>query len=68
MAIRSTTSQFQPIPPNYTTKAGPFRGKASYGRVYTAPASRTPVAANMSTAPVSGTSTSQYFYAPGLNG
>ena len=68
MAIRSTTSQFQPIPPNYTTTANAYRNVGRYKVVNRAPATRRPVAANMCTAPVPGLNNSQYFYVPRLNG
>lgn len=68
MAIRSTTSQFQPIPPNYTSKAGPFHNIGRYKAVTADRSTQKPVSANMSTAPVRGNNSAQYFYAPGLNG
>ena len=67
MAVRSTTSQHQPIPPNYTTTANAYRNVGRYKAVNSAAASRRPVAANMSTAPTMANNT-QYFYVPRLNG
>jgi len=65
MAVRSTTSQFQPIPPNYTTAAGVYRNVGRYRAVNSA--TQGPVRGNMSTAPVNVGNT-QYFYVPRLNG
>ena len=65
MAVRSTTSQHQPIPPNYTTSAGPYRNIGRYKAVNSATPG--PNRANMSTAPTLANGT-QYFYSPGLNG
>ena len=65
MAQRSTTSQFQPFPPNYTTSANSFRNVGRY-RAITA-ATPGPIRANMQTAPTTANNT-QYFYVPRLNG
>jgi len=67
MAVRSTTSQHQPFPPNYTTQAGPFHNIGRYKAINSNPATRRPVGANMCTAPTTANKT-QYFYVPGLNG
>lgn len=67
MAVRSTTSQFQPFPPNYTTPAGPYRNIARYKAITSAVATQTPSSANMGTAPTLANNT-QYSYSPGLNG
>lgn len=68
MATRSTTSQFQPIPPNYTTAAGAYHNVGRYKVVSSDPATRRPVSANMCTAPLPGYANRQYFYVPRLNG
>jgi len=68
MATRSTTSQFQPIPPNYTTTANAFRNVGRYKEINSAAATQRPVSANMCTAPVRRPGNRQYFYSPGLNG
>lgn len=65
MAIRSTTSEFQPIPPNYTTKAGIYRNIGRYQRINASV--HQPARPNMSTAPVL-SDHSQYVYIPRLNG
>ena len=65
MAIRSTTSQCQPIPPNYSTQAGPYRNVGRYRAVNSSTVG--PVRANMCTAPTTANNT-QYFYSPRLNG
>jgi hypothetical protein len=66
MAIRSTTSQYQPAPPNYRlATTGPFRNVGRY-RAVTA-ANPGPTAANMSTAPVQGNG-AQYRYSPRISG
>lgn len=67
MAVRSTTSEFQPIPPNYTTSAGPYHNIGRYKLVNSTASTRRPVAANMCTAPTTANNT-QYFYVPRLNG
>jgi hypothetical protein len=68
MAVRSTTSQFQPIPPNYTTTANAYRNVGRYKVVSSLAATRRPVSANMCTPPVPNYSNRQYFYVPRLNG
>lgn len=68
MAVRSTTSPFQPIPPNYTTAAGPYRNVGRYKVVSSDPATRRPVASNMCTAPLPNSANRQYSYVPRLNG
>jgi hypothetical protein len=66
MATRSTTSQYQPAPPNYRlATTGPFRNVGRY-RAVTA-ASPGPTAANMSTAPIKGNG-AQYKYSPRISG
>lgn len=65
MAVRSTTSQHQPIPPNYSTAAGPYRNVGRYRAITSA--TQGPVRANMSTAPTL-PGNQQYFYVPRLNG
>jgi hypothetical protein len=65
MAVRSTTSEFQPIPPNYSTAAGPYRNIGRYRAINSA--TQGPVRANMCTAPTTANNT-QYFYVPRLNG
>jgi hypothetical protein len=67
MAIRSTSSAFQPIPPNYTTQAGAFHNIGRYKAINSSAASRRPVGANMCTAPTTSNNT-QYQYVPRLNG
>lgn len=67
MAVRSTSSEFQPFPPNYTTAAGPYRNVGRYKAVNSNAATRRPVSANMCTAPTTANNT-QYFYVPRLNG
>lgn len=67
MAVRSTTSQHQPIPPNYTTSAGPYRNVGRYKVISAAASSRRPVSSNMSTPPTTANQT-QYLYVPRLNG
>jgi hypothetical protein len=66
MAIRSTTSQYQPSPPNYRlATTGPYRNVGRYRAVTrSAPG---PTAANMSTAPVKGNG-AQYKYVPRISG
>lgn len=66
MAVRSTTSQFQPIPPNYTTQAGPYYTNPRYRQVTSATPG--PIRANMCTAPVPNNNGTQFFYVPRLNG
>lgn len=68
MAVRSTTSEFQPIPPNYTTGAGPYHNIGRYKVVSNAAATQQPVSANMCTPPVPNYANRQYFYVPRLNG
>ena len=67
MTIRSTTSQFQPSPPNYRlTQSGPYHNIGRYRSI-----TRTtegPTRANMSTAPTVRTTNNQYFYVPRLSG
>lgn len=65
MAVRSTTSEFQPIPPNYTTAAGAYHNIGRYREINSNTVG--PVRANMCTAPTT-TVNSQYFYVPRLNG
>lgn len=65
MAARSTTSEFQPIPPNYTTQAGTYRNIGRYRAINAS--TEGPTRANMSTAPTTANNT-QYFYVPRLNG
>lgn len=65
MAVRSTTSQFQPIPPNYTTGGNKFHNIGRYRAINAAVPG--PIRANMSTAPTTANKT-QYFYVPRLNG
>ena len=67
MATRSTSSEFQPIPPNYTTAAGVYHNCGRYRAVTSAAATQSPVSANMSTAPTT-TNNTQYQYIPRLNG
>lgn len=67
MAIRSTSSEFQPIPPNYTTPAGAFHNIGRYRAVTSDPATQSPVGPNMCTAPTT-TNNTQYQYVPRLNG
>lgn len=64
MAVRSTTSQFQPIPPNYSTQANGYRNIGRYRAINAATTG--PARANMCTAPTVGST--QYFYVPRLNG
>lgn len=64
MAVRSTTSQYQPVPPNYSTQAGIYRNIGRYRAVNSSTPG--PIRANMSTAPT--TNSTQYFYVPRLNG
>lgn len=66
MAVRSTTSQFQPIPPNYTTQAGAYHNIGRYREINRNTVG--PVRANMCTAPTNANTNSQYFYVPRLNG
>ena len=68
MAVRSTTSEFQPIPPNYTTRAGAFHNIGRYKAINSNAATRRPVGANMCTAPVPNNNNTQFFYVPRLNG
>jgi len=69
MAARSTTSEFQPPPPNYVIpKSGPFRNVGRYRQVTADRGTQSPTGANMSTAPVSGTNSSQYRYIPRVSG
>jgi hypothetical protein len=65
MAVRSTTSEFQPIPPNYTTQAGAYHNIGRYKAVSSSTPG--PIRANMCTAPTTAGNT-QYFYVPRLNG
>jgi hypothetical protein len=65
MAVRSTTSQFQPIPPNYTTQAGAYHNIGRYRAVNAQ--TNTRIGPNMSTAPTT-TNNTQYQYVPRLNG
>lgn len=66
MATRSTTSEYQPSPPNYRlASVGAYRNVGRYRAVTTA--SPGPVAANMSTAPVQGNG-AQYKYVPRVSG
>lgn len=66
MAIRSTTSQYQPSPPNYRlASTGVYRNVGRYRNVATSSA---PVAANMCTAPVAGTGGAQFQYVPRVSG
>jgi hypothetical protein len=65
MAVRSTTSQYQPIPPNYTTGTSSTRNVGRYRAINSATVG--PVRANMQTAPTTANNT-QYFYVPRLNG
>jgi len=65
MAIRSTTSQFQPIPPNYTTGGNKFHNIGRYQAINAASTSR--IGPNMCTAPTTSNNT-QYQYVPRLNG
>lgn len=67
MAVRSTTSAFQPIPPNYTTAAGVYRNVGRYRAITSAAATQRPVGPNMCTAPTTSNNT-QYQYIPRLNG
>lgn len=65
MAVRSTSSEFQPFPPNYTTQAGAYHNIGRYRAVNSA--TQGPARANMSTPPTTANNT-QYFYVPRLNG
>jgi hypothetical protein len=68
MAQRSTTSQYQPSPPNYAIpNSGVYRNVGRYRRVYTG-SSPTRNRANMSTAPINGTMNTQYKYSPRVSG
>jgi len=67
MAVRSTTSEYQPIPPNYTTTAGVYRNVGHYRALTSVAATRNPVGANMCTAPTT-TNNTQFQYVPRLNG
>jgi hypothetical protein len=67
MAIRSTSSAFQPIPPNYTTAAGPYHNIGRYKAINSNRATQRPVGPNMCTAPTTSNNT-QYQYVPRLNG
>lgn len=67
MAVRSTSSEFQPIPPNYSTTANGYRNIGRYRAVTSAAASQSPVGPNMCTAPTT-TNNTQYQYIPRLNG
>jgi hypothetical protein len=65
MAIRSTTSQFQPSPPNYRLpQSGPYHNIGRYRAITSATTG--PARANMSTAPTNGNT--QYFYVPRVSG
>lgn len=65
MAIRSTTSAFQPSPPNYRLAGtGVYRNVGRYASVTSS--SNHP--ANMSTAPVPGSNHTQYQYVPRVSG
>lgn len=68
MAVRSTTSEHQPFPPNYTTAAGAYRNVGRYKVVNSNAATQQPVSANMSTPPLPNAQGRQYFYVPRLNG
>ena len=68
MAVRSTTSQYQPIPPNYTTQAGAYHNIGRYRAINSDPATQRPVGPNMCTAPVPNNDNVQFQYIPRLNG
>ena len=68
MATRSTPSELQPFPPNYTTAVGAFRNVGRYKLINSNVATRRPVGANMSTAPLPNSGSRQYSYVPRLNG
>lgn len=68
MAVRSTTSAFQPPPPNYQIpQSGAYHNVGRYRRVYNG-SSPSRQRANMSTAPVSGTMNTQFKYIPRVSG
>lgn len=69
MAQRSTTSEFQPPPPNYVIpQSGVYRNVGRYRQVTAAAGTQSPTGANMSTAPIAGTNSSQYRYIPRVSG
>ena len=65
MVVRSTSSQYQPFPPNYTTTANAYHNIGLYKAINAATPG--PIRANMSTAPTTANHT-QYFYVPRRNG
>jgi hypothetical protein len=68
MAVRSTTSEFQPIPPNYTVAANQYINIGRYALVNSNTRNTSnALRANMSTAPVVANNT-QYFRVTGLKG
>jgi len=66
MSTRSTTSQYQPSPPNYRLAGvGPFRNVGHYQAITAASTGLN--RANMSTAPVQGNGAT-YRYVPRISG
>lgn len=69
MAVRSTTSQHQPSPPNYAQGVtGPWHNIGNYRRITSVPATQTPVGPNMCTPPIPANTQTQFQYIPGING
>ena len=69
MAIRSTSSEFQPAPPNYVLgSTGPWHNIGHYRAITSAAATQSPVGPNMCTAPVPNNNATQFQYIPGING
>lgn len=67
MAIRSTTSRYQPIPPNYAlATTGPYHNIGRYRLITSATTSR--LGPNMCTAPVPNSSNQQFQYIPRISG
>jgi|GEM_PF-4004735 len=69
MAVRSTSSEYQPSPPNYVQGAtGVWHNIGHYRAVTSTPTTQTPVSANMCTSPVCSVTHRQFQYIPRING